>query len=138
MCKLKYALMIIVKNVRCIHFCFSVESLDFNVTIHFRELPMEYEQHFRKQIWSLRNLTKPLPNSLEAKRHMQKLKQAEKESAERKKLLRLKKKEAIKAMKKEADEDGREEAQEEIHIPEVDFTCTSCKVRKWEARHDFL
>ena len=50
-------------------FILSVESLDFNVRIHFRELPMEYEQNFRKQIWILRNPRKPLPNSLEAKRH---------------------------------------------------------------------
>ena len=28
---------------------------------------MEYERDFRKQIWSLRNQGKPLPNSAEAK-----------------------------------------------------------------------
>ena len=38
--------------------------------IHFRELPMEYEHNFRKQIWSLRNLGKSLLNSEEARRQM--------------------------------------------------------------------
>ena len=71
---------------------------------------MEYEREFRKQIWVLRNPRKPLPNSAEAKRRTQKLKQAEKESAERKRLLRLLKKKAVKAAKKEADKDGRDEA----------------------------
>ena len=84
-----------------------------NAMIHFSELPMEYEREFRKQIWILRNPSKPLPNSVEAKRRTQKLKQTEKESAERKRLLRLLKKKAIKAAKKEADKDGREEAEEE-------------------------
>ena len=41
------------------------------------------------------------------------MKQAEKESAERKRLLRLLKKKAVKAAKKEADKDGRDEAEEE-------------------------
>ena len=61
----------------------------------------------------MRNPRKPLPNSAEAKRRTQKLKQAEKESAERKRLLRLLKKKAVKAAKKEADKDGRDEAEEE-------------------------
>ena len=74
---------------------------------------MEYEKEFRKQIWILRNPRKPLPNSAEARRRTQKLKQAEKESAERKRLLRLLKKKAVKAVKKEADKDGRDEAEEE-------------------------
>ena len=74
---------------------------------------MEYEWEFRKQIWVLRNPRKPLPNSEEAKRKTQRLKQVEKESAERKKLLRLVKKKAVKAAKKEADKDGRDEAEEE-------------------------
>ena len=68
-----------------VHFVLCVEGVDgvdFNGMIHFRELPMEYECDFRKQIWSLKNLGKPLPNSAEAKRHTQKLKQAEKEVAE--------------------------------------------------------
>ena len=74
---------------------------------------MEYEREFRKQIWVLRNPRKPLPNSAEAKRRTQKLKQAEKESAKRKRLLRLLKKKAVKAAKKEADKDGRDKAEEE-------------------------
>ena len=67
--------------------------------IHFRELPTEYEHNFRKQIWSLRNPGKPLPNSEEAKRHTNRLKQAEKESAEWKKLLCLIKKKVVKVVK---------------------------------------
>ena len=59
---------------------------------------------------------------------MQKLKQAEKESAERKRLLQLMKKKAVKAVKNEADKDSREEAEEEedIHFPEVGsvISCT--------------
>ena len=74
---------------------------------------MEYEREFRKQIWVLRNPRKPLPNSAEAKRRTQKLKQAEKMSAEQKRLLHLLKKKAVKAAKKEADKDGRDEAEEE-------------------------
>ena len=74
---------------------------------------MEYEREFRKQIWVLRNPRKPLPNSEEAKRKTQRLKQAEKESAERKRLLHLLKKKAVKTAKKEADKDGRDEAEEE-------------------------
>ena len=61
----------------------------------------------------MRNPRKPLPSSEEAKRKTQRLKQAEKESAERKRLLRLLKKNAVKAAKKEADKDGRDEAEEE-------------------------
>ena len=68
--------------------------------IHFRELPTEYEHNFRKKTWSLRNLGKPLPNSEEAKRQMNRLKQAEKESAEWKKLLSL--------IKKKSGESGKE------------------------------
>ena len=74
---------------------------------------MEYEREFRKQIWVLRNPRKPLPNSAEAKRRTQKLKQVEKESEEWKRLLRLLKKKAVKAAKKEADKDGRDKAEEE-------------------------
>ena len=51
--KFKYTLMIIATNVMPVHFVLSVESLHFNVRIHFRELLMEYEHDFRKQIWSL-------------------------------------------------------------------------------------
>ena len=61
----------------------------------------------------MRNPRKPLPNSAEAKRRTQKLKQVEKESAERKRLLCLLKKKAVKVAKKEADKDGRDEAEEE-------------------------
>ena len=61
----------------------------------------------------MRNPRKPLPNSAEAKRRTQKLKQAGKESAERKRLLRLLKKKAVKAAKKEGDKDRRDEAEEE-------------------------
>ena len=85
----------------------------FNAIFHFSDLPTEYEKEFRKQIWILRNLRKLLPNSAEARRRTQKLKQAEKESAERKRLLCLLKKKAVKAAKKEADKDGRDEAEEE-------------------------
>ena len=74
---------------------------------------MEYKQEFCKQIWILRNPRKLLPNSAEARRRTQKLKQAEKESAEWKRLLCLLKKKAVKAAKKEADKDGRDEAEEE-------------------------
>ena len=91
-----------------------------NVLIDFSELPMEYEQEFCKQIWILRNPSKPLPNSIEAKRRTQKLKQAEKESAERKRLLCLLKKKAVKVAKKEADKDGRDEAEEEEREEEQD------------------
>ena len=67
---------------------------------------MEYEWEFRKQIWVLRNPRKPLPNSAEAKRRTQKLKQVEKELAERKRLLRLLKKKAVKAAKKKLTKTG--------------------------------
>ena len=68
----------------------------------------------------MRNPNKPLPNSEEAKRKTQRLKQAEKESAERKRLLCLLKKKAVKAAKKEADKDGRDEAEEEEEEEEGD------------------
>ena len=90
-----------------LYFGFLCEGGHFNAIIHFRELPTEYEREFPKQIWVLRNPRKPLPNSAEAKRRTQKLKQAEKESAERKRLLRLLKKKAVKAAKKEADKDRK-------------------------------
>ena len=83
---------------------------------------MEYEREFRKQIWVLRNSRKPLPNSAEAKRRTQKLKQAEKESAERKRLLRLLKKKAVKVAKKEADKDGRDKAKEEEEEDDVNIS----------------
>ena len=67
----------------------------------------------------MRNPRKPLPNSAEAKRRTQKLKQAEKELAERKRLLRLLKKKAVKAAKKEADKDGRDEAEEEEEYVDI-------------------
>ena len=70
----------------------------------------------------MRNPRKPLLNSAEAKRRTQKLKQAEKESAERKRLLRLLKKKAVKAAKKEADKDGRDEAKEEEEEEDVDIS----------------
>ena len=78
-----------------------------------------------------------MPNSEEAKRHTNRLKQAEKESAERKKLLRLIKKKAVKAVKKEANTDGKDEAeQEDIDIPQVGLL-TSCTVivKNCEQRH---
>ena len=83
---------------------------------------MEYEREFRKQIWVLRNPRKPLPNSAEAKRRTQKFKQAEKESAEQKRLLRLLKKKAVKAAKKEADKDGRDKAEEEKEEEDVNIS----------------
>ena len=106
--------------------------------IHFSKLPTEYERNFWKQIWSLRNPGKPLPNSEEAKRKTNRLKQAEKESAEWKKLLRLIKKKAVKAVKKEADKDVKDKAEEEdINIPQVGLL-TSCTVivKNCEQRHD--
>ena len=71
----------------------------------------------------MRNPGKPLPNSSEAKRQTQKLKQAEKESAKRKKLLQLTKKKAVKAVNKEADKDGKDEAKEDVDIPQVCLLC---------------
>ena len=124
----------------CCIFCFLCEGGDFNAMIDFRELPMEYEHEFRKQIWNLRNPGKLLPNSEEARRKMQKLKQAEKESVERKKLLRLMKKKAVKAVKKEADKDGKDEAEEEdVDIPQVGLL-TSCTatVKNHEQKHDYF
>ena len=112
MCKLNY-------SKECVlYFLFSVRVAIsiFNAIFHFSDLPMEYEKEFRKQIWILWNPRKPLPNSAEARRRMQKLKQVEKESAERKRLLRLLKKKAVKAAKKEADKDGRDEAEEEEDV----------------------
>ena len=98
---------------------------------------MEYEYNFRKQIWSLRIPGKPLPNSEEAKKKTNRLKQAEKESVEQKKLLHLIKKKAVKAVKKEADKDGKDEAKEEdVNIPQVGLL-TSCTVivKNCEQRH---
>ena len=117
-----------------------MEGGDFNAMIHFRELPTEYEREFWKQIWSLRNAGKPLPNSAEARRKMQKLKQVEKESVERKRLSCLQKKKAVKAAKKEADKDGRDEAEEEeVDIPQVGLITLSTvtvKKRGRGQRHD--
>ena len=109
MCKLNYS------NECVLHFVFSVRVAIsiFNAIFYSSNLPTEYEKEFRKQIWILRNPRKPLPNSAEARRRTQKLKQAEKELAERKRLLRLLKKKAVKAAKKEADKDGRDKAEEE-------------------------
>ena len=127
----------------CCIFCFLCEGGDFNAMIDFSELPTEYEREFRKQIWILRNPRKPLPNSAEARKRTQKLKQAEKESAERKRLLRLLKKKALKAVKKEADKDGRDEAEEEeeeqVDISKVGLLSSSTvtvKKREKEQRHD--
>ena len=122
-------------------FCFLCEGGDFNAMIYFSELPMEYEREFRKQIWILRNPRKPLPNSAEARKRTQKLKQVEKESAEWKRLLRLLKKKALKAAKKEADKDGRDKAEEEeqVDISQVSLLSSSTvtvKKREKEQRHD--
>ena len=79
-----------------------------------------------------------MPNSEEAKRQTKRLKQAEKELAEQKKLLRLIKKKVVKAVKKEADKDGKDEAKEEdVDIPQVGLL-TSCTVilKNCEQRHD--
>ena len=99
---------------------------------------MEYEHDFRKQIWSLRNPGKPLTNSAEAKWQMQKLKQAEKESAEQKKLLRMVKKKAVKAVRKEANKDVNDEVEEEdTDIPMVDLlTSSTVTVKRWKQRHE--
>ena len=123
-------------------FCFLCEGGDFNAMIYFSELPTEYKREFRKQIWILRNPHKPLLNSAEARKRTQKLKQAEKELAERKRLLRLLKKKALKAAKKEADKDGRDEAEEEeeeVDISQVSLLSSSTvtvKKREKEQRHD--
>ena len=126
----------------CCIFCFVCEGGNFNAMIDFSELPMEYECEFRKQIWILRNPCKPLLNSAEARQRTQKLKQAEKELVERKRLLRLLKKKALKAAKKEADKDGRDEAEEEeeeVDISQVGLLSSSTvtvKKREKEQRHD--
>ena len=126
----------------CCIFCFLCEGGDFNAMIDFSELPTEYEHEFRKQIWILRNPHKPLPNSADERKRMQKLKQAEKESAERKRLLCLLKKKALKAAKKEAYKDGRDEAEEEeeeVDISQVGLLSSSTvtvKKREKEQRHD--
>ena len=126
----------------CCIFCFLCEGGDFNAMIDFSELPTEYECEFRKQIWILRNLRKPLPNSAEARRRMQKLKQAEKELVGWKRLLLILKKKALKAAKKEADKDGRnkaEEEEEEVDISKVGLLTSSTvtvKKREREQRHD--
>ena len=126
----------------CCIFCFLCEGGDFNAMIYFSKLPTEYEHEFHKQIWILRNPCKPLPNSAEARKRTQKLKQAEKESVEWKKLLRLLKKKALKAVKKEADKDGKDEAEEEeeqVNISQVGLLSSSTltvKKREKEQRHD--
>ena len=74
----------------------------------------------------------------EAKRQTNILKQAEKESAEWKKLLHLIKKKVVKAVKKEADKDGKDKAEEEdVDIPQVGLliSCTVI-VKNCEQRHD--
>ena len=76
------------------------------------------------------------------KERTQKLKQAEKESVEWKRLLRLLKKKALKAVKKEADKDGRDKAEEEeeqVDISQVSLLSSSTvtvKKREKEQRHD--
>ena len=109
MCKLNYSKECVLYFVFSVRVAISI----FNAIFYFSDLPMEYKKEFRKQIWILWNPRKPLPNSAEARRRMQKLKQVEKELAERKRLLRLLKKKAVKVAKKEADKDGRDEAEEE-------------------------
>ena len=125
----------------CCIFCFLCEGGNFNAMIDFSELPMEYKREFYKQIWILRNPCKPLPNSAEARRKTQKLKQAEKELAEQKRLLHVLKKKALKVAKKEADKDGRDEAEEEeeVNIAKVGLLTSSTvtvKKREREQRHD--
>ena len=133
MCKLKYMLKIFEKMSCCI-FCFLCEGGDFNAMTNFSALPTEYEHEFCKQIWILRNPRKPLPKSAEARKRTQKLKQVEKELAERKRLLCLLKKKALKAAKKEADKDGRDEAEEEeqqVNIAQVGlFSSSTVTVEK--------
>ena len=126
----------------CCIFCFLCEGGDFNAMINFSELPTEYEHEFRKHIWILRNPHKPLPNSAEARRRMQKLKQAEKELAEWKRLLHVLKKKALKAAKKEADKDGRdkaEEEEEEVDISKVGLlTSSTVTVKKGKGNKDMI
>ena len=124
-------------------FCFLYESGDFNAMIYFSELPTEYEREFCKQIWILRNPCKLLPNSAEARKRTQKLKQAEKESAERKRLLCLLKKKALKVAKKEADKDGSDEAEEEeeeqVDISQVSLLSSSTvTVKKGKRNKDLI
>ena len=123
-------------------FCFLCEGGNFNAMIYFSELPKEYECEFRKQIWILRNPRKPLPNSAEARKRTQKLKQAEKESAKWKRLLRLLKKTALKVAKKEADKDGRDKAEEEeeqVDISQVSLLSSSTvTVKKGKRNKDMI
>ena len=123
-------------------FCFLCKGGNFNAMIYFSKLPTKYECEFCKQIWILRNPHKILLNSAEARKRKQKLKQAEKELVERKRLLCLLKKKALKAVKKEADKDGRDEAEEEeeqVDISQVSLLSSSTvtvKKKEREQRHD--
>ena len=126
----------------CCIFCFLCEGGNFNAMIDFSQLPTEYERECRKQIRILRNLHKQLPNSAEARRRMQKLKQVEKESVEQKRLLCLLKKKALKVAKKEADKDGRdkaEEEEEEVNISQVGLLSSSTvTVKKGKRNKDMI
>ena len=59
----------------------------FPYIIYSREQPTESEHEFRRQLWAMRNPSKPLPKSDEAKWIVQENKREEQISAERKMLL---------------------------------------------------
>ena len=78
---------------------------------HCRDYPTESEKEFRRKVWALQNPKKPLPQSDEAKEIKERNKRLEQYTADRKWLLREKKREAVNAA---AVPDGEgEEAQEE-------------------------
>ena len=79
-----------------------------------------------------------MPNSAEARRKTQKWKQAEKESAEWKRLLCLVKKKAVKAVKNEADKDGKDKAEEKRSQDSTGWFnyFVYSKSQKWEKTHD--
>ena len=59
----------------------------FRYIIYSREQPTESEHEFHWQLWAVRNPSKPLPKSDEAKWIVQENKREEQISAERKMLL---------------------------------------------------
>ena len=78
---------------------------------HCKDHPTESKKEFRKQVWALRNPNKPLPDSDEAKDIKERNKRLEQYSADRKQLMREKKREAVNVV---AVPDGEgEEAEEE-------------------------
>ena len=78
---------------------------------------MESEQEFRKQLWALRNPSKPLPKSDEAKKLTKENLKLEQSRAECKMLLRRKKAKAVAAAVAQ-ESDGEEAEEENIYFPE--------------------